>query len=85
MTGVQRAFADLREKIDGTVSMPGDAGYATAVSIWNGVIQWRPAVVVSCSSTDDGVAALGSFALMVTLWSWSSTKRLSFANAGRWV
>lgn len=60
MTGVQSAFADLREKIDGTVSMPGDAGYATAVSIWNGVIQRRPAVVVSCSSTDDVVAALGS-------------------------
>ena len=60
MTGVQSAFGDLREKIDGMVSMPGEAGYATAVSIWNGVIQRRPAVVVSCSSTDDVVAALGS-------------------------
>jgi FAD/FMN-containing dehydrogenase len=58
MTGVQSSVEALRGTVDGTVSMPGEAAYDTAVSIWNGVIQRRPAAVVSCASSDDVVAAL---------------------------
>jgi FAD/FMN-containing dehydrogenase len=58
MTGVQNGVETLRGMVDGTVSMPGDAAYDTAVSLWNGVIQRRPAVVVGCASSGDVVAAL---------------------------
>jgi FAD/FMN-containing dehydrogenase len=58
MTGVQSAVETLQGTIDGTVSVPGEAGYGTAVSIWNGVIERRPAVVVSCASSGDVAAAL---------------------------
>jgi FAD/FMN-containing dehydrogenase len=41
--------------------MPGEAAYDTAVSIWNGPIARRPAMVVSCASSAH-VAAAVSFA-----------------------
>ncbi|MGO9752485.1 MAG: FAD-binding oxidoreductase [Solirubrobacteraceae bacterium] len=50
----------FRGAIDGTVSVPGEPGYDTAVSIWNGVIERRPALVVSCVSSGDVVAALAA-------------------------
>ncbi len=50
--------AELRDQIGGSVSLPGDAAYDAAVSIWNGVIERRPAVVASCASSADVVAAL---------------------------
>ena len=58
MTGVQSGVETLRGMIDGTVSLPGEAPYNTAVSIWNGVIERRPALVVSCASSGDVAAAL---------------------------
>jgi FAD/FMN-containing dehydrogenase len=58
MTGVESGVDTLRGAVDGTVSTPGEAVYDTAVSIWNGVIERRPAVVVSCASSGDVVAAL---------------------------
>ena len=58
MTGVESGVDTLRGAVDGTVSTPGEAAYDTAVSIWNGVIERRPAVVVSCTSSGDVVAAL---------------------------
>ena len=47
MTSVHSAMETLRGATDGAVLLPGEAAYDTAVSIWNGVIQRRPAVVVS--------------------------------------
>ena len=58
MTDVQSRVHTLRGAIDGLVSLPGEAAYNTAVSIWNGVIERRPAVVVSCMSSGDVAAAL---------------------------
>ena len=43
MTGVQSGVEALQGTITGTVAIPGDAAYDTAVSIWNGVIERRPA------------------------------------------
>jgi FAD/FMN-containing dehydrogenase len=58
MTGVQSGVETLRGTVDGMVSTPGEPSYDTAVSIWNGVIKRRPAVVVSCASSGDVAAAL---------------------------
>ena len=58
MTGVQSGVETLRGAIDGIVSTPGEEAYDTAVSIWNGVIERRPAVVVSCTSSGDVAGAL---------------------------
>jgi FAD/FMN-containing dehydrogenase len=58
MTSVHGGVETLRGTVDGTVSTPGEAAYDAAVSIWNGVIERRPALVVSCSSSRDVVAAL---------------------------
>lgn len=50
----------LRATLDDphALCMPGDDGYAEAVSIWNGAITRRPSVVVRCSTDADVVAAL---------------------------
>jgi FAD/FMN-containing dehydrogenase len=58
MTGVHGGLDTLRGAIDGGVSLPGEAAYDTAVSVWNGVIKRRPAVVASCVSSGDVAAAL---------------------------
>jgi FAD/FMN-containing dehydrogenase len=48
----------LQAALSGTVSLPGDSGYDVACSIWNGAIDRRPAVVASCATNADVVAAL---------------------------
>ena len=58
MAAVQSDVKALQGTIDGTVSVAGEAAYDMAVSIWNGVVQRRPAVVVSCASSGDVAAAL---------------------------
>ncbi len=58
MTGVHSGVDTLQGAVDGVVSTAGEPAYETAVSIWNGVIERRPAVVVSCSSSDDVAVAL---------------------------
>ncbi len=52
------AVAALRAGMVGSVSLPGDGGYADACSIWNGAIDRHPAVVASCASSADVAAAL---------------------------
>src|SRR5437868_7715593 len=48
----------LQAAVSGTVTLPGDAGYDVACSIWNGAIDRRPAVVASCAGSADVAAAL---------------------------
>jgi len=50
--------AELRAAMSGGVSRRGEAGYEEAVSIWNGAITRRPAIVASCAGSADVVAAL---------------------------
>jgi hypothetical protein len=48
----------LRKSIGGEVSLPGSSSYDEAVRIWNGAVTRRPAVVASCTTAEDVVAAL---------------------------
>lgn len=52
------AVAELQGSMVGIVSRPGEINYDEAVSIWNGAITRRPAIVASCANNDDVVAAL---------------------------
>ncbi len=45
----------LARDLDGTLLHPDDEGYAESVSLWNGMIAKRPAVVVKAESVDDVV------------------------------
>jgi len=48
----------LADRVRGTVLEPGDDGYDEARSIWNGMIDRRPSLVVRCTGTADVVAAV---------------------------
>ena len=54
----KRAAEELRERIEGSVLLPGDAGYDGARAVWNQAVDHRPALVVRGVSTEDVRAAV---------------------------
>ena len=50
--------AELEQGLLGTLVGPGDADYDSARSVWNGMIDRRPAVVVRCGGVADVIAGL---------------------------
>ena len=52
------ATAALRQTVRGSVLAPEDPGYDEARSIWNGLIDRRPALIVQCSGAADVVDAV---------------------------
>ncbi|MEU9577190.1 FAD-binding oxidoreductase [Streptomyces chilikensis] len=48
----------LRSTLRGTLLRPGDAEYASARRLWNGMIDRRPALVARCESDEDVAAAV---------------------------
>jgi len=47
-----------RSHFDGQVLTPGTCGYDSARSVWNGMIDHRPKVIVQCAAVDDVVTAV---------------------------
>jgi hypothetical protein len=43
----------LRDSLDGDLMTPGTPGYDAARSVWNGMIDRCPAVVIQANSTSD--------------------------------
>jgi FAD/FMN-containing dehydrogenase len=54
----QLPIEDLRATIGGDVIGPEDSSYEEARRVWNGRIDRSPALIVSCTSADDVVAAV---------------------------
>src|SRR5437870_530456 len=52
------AIETLRSQLRGPLCFPGDAGYEEARSIWNGMIDRRPAGVVRAAGAADVMAAV---------------------------
>ncbi len=48
----------LEGRMPGTLLRPGDAGYDEARTVWNGMIDRRPALIARCRGADDVVAAV---------------------------
>jgi FAD/FMN-containing dehydrogenase len=54
----EQALAGLGETARGLILAPGDPGYDEARSIWNGLIDRRPALIVQCTGAADVVDAV---------------------------
>jgi FAD/FMN-containing dehydrogenase len=52
------ALRGLSARLSGQAIRPEDDGYAEARTIWNGMIDRKPGVIVRCRSTDDVIAAV---------------------------
>src|SRR5262245_46738798 len=47
------AIERLRVCLNGGVLLPGADGYETARRVWNGIVDKRPAAILSCINRDD--------------------------------
>ncbi len=47
-----------REKLDGQLLMPGDAGYDDGRAVWNAMVDRRPRMIIRCAGVRDVVAAV---------------------------
>lgn len=52
------AIATLKNDVAGQVVLPGDANYDEVRSIWNAMIDRRPAAIIRCATADDVPVAL---------------------------
>ena len=57
-TTAQLPASVRRSHFDGQVLTPGTRGYDSARSVWNGMIDHRPKLIVQCASVADVVTAV---------------------------
>ena len=55
----EATLRELRESLRGELVLPGDSAYDEARSVWNGMIERRPALIARCTGTSDVIAAIG--------------------------
>jgi FAD/FMN-containing dehydrogenase len=55
----ESTLQDLRSKLQGQLLQPGDPGYDDARTIWNAMIDRKPALIVRCAKAADVAAAVG--------------------------
>jgi len=58
LTLTQAAVDGVRTRVRGPVLLPGGAGYEEARTVWNAMIDRRPAIVVRCLGTGDVIAGV---------------------------
>jgi hypothetical protein len=54
----QDTLIALRNKLRGTVALPGEDGYDTARAIWNATVDRSPGLVVRCRGAADVIRAV---------------------------
>jgi FAD/FMN-containing dehydrogenase len=57
-TAIGNSIETLKERLDGPLLLPSDAGYDEVRAIWNGMIDRMPAVIVRCRNESDVVHAV---------------------------
>ena len=59
-TMITSASARVRisSALDGQLLLPGDTGYDDARTVWNALVDRRPAMIVRCASVSDVVTAV---------------------------
>ena len=57
-TATLNDIKSLKQRLDGTVILPGDSAYDEARSIWNGMIDRKPAIIVRCRTEADVMHAV---------------------------
>lgn len=59
---------DLKDRLDGQLLLPGDAGYDDARTVWNAMADRRPRMIVRCNNVGDVVAAVRCAAPALRGW-----------------
>ncbi len=54
----QEKISSLKARIRGPVLVPGDPGYEESRSVWNGMIDRKPAVIARCLGTSDVISSV---------------------------